>query len=85
MNSICVLGLGYIGLPTAGMFATHGFKVVGIDINGKILDRVRQGRPHIKEKGLDLLVETGRGGKLEVCSHPKPYDVFTQRFHTYNY
>ena len=35
MNSICVLGLGYIGLPTAGMFATHGFKVVGIDINGR--------------------------------------------------
>jgi UDP-N-acetyl-D-mannosaminuronic acid dehydrogenase len=59
------------------MFATHGFKVVGIDINGKILDKVRQGRPHIKEKGLDLLVETAvRSGNFEVCSHPKPCDVF---------
>ncbi len=77
MNSICVLGLGYIGLPTAAMFATHGFKVVGIDINGKILDKVRQGRPHIKEKGLDLLVETAvQSGKFEVSSHPKPCDVF---------
>ena len=77
MNSICILGLGYIGLPTACMFATHGFKVVGIDINGKILDKVRQGRPHIKEKGLDLLVETAvRSGNFEVCSHPKPCDVF---------
>lgn len=33
MNSICVLGLGYIGLPTACMFATHGFKVVGARIS----------------------------------------------------
>ncbi|HHV82833.1 MAG TPA: nucleotide sugar dehydrogenase [Tepidanaerobacter syntrophicus] len=77
MNSICVLGLGYIGLPTACMFATHGFKVVGVDVNGKILDKVRQGRPHIKEKGLDLLVETAvQSGNFEVCSHPKPCDVF---------
>lgn len=77
MNSICVLGLGYIGLPTACIFATHGFKVVGIDVNGKILDKVRRGRPHIKEKGLNLLVETAvKSGNLEVCSAPKPCDVF---------
>jgi len=36
MKKICVMGLGYIGLPTASMLATHGFEVIGVDINSEI-------------------------------------------------
>ena len=77
MNSVCVLGLGYIGLPTASILATNGFKVVGVDVNEKVLDKVRQGEPHIKEPGLKTLVEAAvRSGNLVVRSRPEPADAF---------
>ena len=43
MHKICVLGLGYIGLPTASMFATHGFQVVGVDINEWVVETLNNG------------------------------------------
>jgi len=77
MNKVCVLGLGYIGLPTASILATHGFKVVGVDVNEKVLAKIRQGEPHIREPGLKTLVEAAvKSGSLLVRSQPEPANVF---------
>ena len=46
-NKICVIGLGYIGLPTAAVFASRKVKVVGVDINKHAVDTINQGRIHI--------------------------------------
>ncbi|MCD6400326.1 MAG: UDP-N-acetyl-D-mannosamine dehydrogenase, partial [Anaerolineales bacterium] len=60
-NKICVLGLGYIGLPTASTFATHGLKVLGVDVNQKVVDTLRKGGLHIHEPGLRTLVSAALG------------------------
>ena len=54
---ICVIGLGYIGLPTAATFAAHGVKVTGVDINQHAVDLINQGKVHIVEPDLDALVK----------------------------
>ncbi len=51
-DKICVLGLGYIGLPTASTFATHGIRVVGVDVNAQVVETLRSGGLHIHEPGL---------------------------------
>ena len=56
-QKICVLGLGYIGLPTASTFATNGLKVVGVDTNPQVVDTLRNGGLHIHEPGLRTLVQ----------------------------
>lgn len=53
---ICVIGLGYIGLPTAATFAAHGIKVTGVDVNPYAVDMINQGKVHIVEPDLDALV-----------------------------
>jgi UDP-N-acetyl-D-mannosaminuronic acid dehydrogenase len=76
-KKICVLGLGYIGLPTASMFATNGLKVVGVDINPKVVDTLRNGGLHIQEPGLRSTVEAAFQSKnLKVESQPEEADVF---------
>jgi UDP-N-acetyl-D-mannosaminuronic acid dehydrogenase len=76
-NKICILGLGYIGLPTASMFATHGIKVVGVDINQSIIETLRAGRIHIHEPGLGEAVEAAvKSGNLSVATCPEPADAF---------
>jgi len=52
-----MLGLGYIGLPTAAMFATHGVRVVGVDINENIVNILLDGGVHIQETGLEIVVQ----------------------------
>ena len=65
-NKICVMGLGYIGLPTASTFATHGLKVVGVDINPNVLRTLQEGELHIHEPGLRTLVQAAlKSGNLE--------------------
>jgi len=54
---ICILGLGYIGLPTAALFATHGHEVVGIDINKNIVETVNKGITPFDEPGLSELLQ----------------------------
>ena len=76
-NKICVLGLGYIGLPTASMFAVHGKKVVGVDINPKVVDTLSEGRIHIHEPGLGKVVESAiNSGNLTISSLPEEADAF---------
>jgi UDP-N-acetyl-D-mannosaminuronic acid dehydrogenase len=76
-KKICVLGLGYIGLPTASTFATHGLEVVGVDVNLSVLATLRNGGLHIHEPGLRTLVEAAvRSGKLTVNEKPVEADAF---------
>ncbi len=61
-QKICVIGLGYIGLPTATTFAAHGINVLGVDINQQIIDILNKGEIHIHEPGLrDGLNSATRG------------------------
>jgi UDP-N-acetyl-D-mannosaminuronic acid dehydrogenase len=77
MKKICVLGLGYIGLPTAAMFATHGIQVVGVDINDRVLDILQNGEIHIHEPGLKTMVQAAFGsGNLKVNKEPELADAF---------
>jgi len=77
MNKICVLGLGYIGLPTAAMFATHGFSVVGVEINDDVIAVLKNGEIHIDEPGLKTLVHGAiNSGNLKISSSPQESDVF---------
>jgi UDP-N-acetyl-D-mannosaminuronic acid dehydrogenase len=74
---ICVLGLGYIGLPTASTFATHGVQVIGVDVNQKIVETLRSGGLHIHEPGLRTVVEAAlKSGKLHVSTRPEPAEAF---------
>lgn len=76
-QKICVLGLGYIGLPTASTFATHGLKVVGVDINPQIVNGLQNGHLHLYEPGLRTLVQAAlRSGNLIVAQQPQPADAF---------
>jgi UDP-N-acetyl-D-mannosaminuronic acid dehydrogenase len=76
-NKICVLGLGYIGLPTASTFATHGLQVVGVDVNQQVVDRLKSGELHIYEPGLRTLVQAALlSGNLVIENQPQPADAF---------
>ena len=57
INTICVIGLGYIGLPTASTFATRGVKVTGVDNNPEVVNSLKSGKVHIYEPGLGEMVE----------------------------
>ena len=74
---VCVLGLGYIGLPTAAVLANSGYSVVGIDKDEEVLATVGSGNVHIVEPGLDNVVENVvASGKLSVANGPVPASVF---------
>jgi len=74
---ICVIGLGYIGLPTASILATHGYEVIGIDINSEIIKIINNGGIHIEEPGLHTLVQAAiKSGKLKAATEPEPADIF---------
>jgi UDP-N-acetyl-D-mannosaminuronic acid dehydrogenase len=76
-QKICVLGLGYIGLPTASTFATHGLKVVGVDINPHVIETLRNGDIHIHEPGLRSVVESAlSSGNLTVSFQPEEADAY---------
>lgn len=76
-NRICVLGLGYIGLPTASTFAAHGVDVLGVDVNPQVLDTLRHGEVHIQEPGLRSAYQSALGsGKLTVAAQPAEADAF---------
>ena len=76
-QKICVLGLGYIGLPTASTLAAHGFKVLGVDINPHVIEILQNGNVHIHEPGLRTVVESAlNSGNLTVSSQPEEADAF---------
>jgi UDP-N-acetyl-D-mannosaminuronic acid dehydrogenase len=57
IEKICVIGLGYIGLPTAAMFAKSGYQVIGVDVNETAVKLLNKGEIHIEEVGLGKLVK----------------------------
>jgi UDP-N-acetyl-D-mannosaminuronic acid dehydrogenase len=76
-QKICVLGLGYIGLPTASTFAAHGLKVVGVDINPHVIETLRSGAIHIHEPGLQIVLQAVlESGKLTISNEPEEADAF---------
>jgi len=76
-NTISVIGLGYIGLPTAAAFASRQKKVVGVDINQHAVETINRGAIHIVEPDLDTLVKQAvEGGFLRAVTQPEPADAF---------
>jgi UDP-N-acetyl-D-mannosaminuronic acid dehydrogenase len=76
-NKICILGLGYIGLPTASTFAAHGVKVLGVDVNPRVVDTLRRGEIHIHEPGLrDMYQLALRSGNFDISTEPQEADAF---------
>lgn len=74
---ICVIGLGYIGLPTAATFAAHGIKVTGVDVNQHVVDMINQGKVHIVEPDLDALVKVVVAkGMLSARTTPVEADAY---------
>lgn len=77
MKNICVFGLGYIGLPTAAMFAHHGANVVGVDVNQHAIDTINQGKIHIVEPGLEEIVKKAVDkGTLKASLTPEVSDAY---------
>lgn len=77
MKTISVVGLGYIGLPTAAVFADHQANVIGVDINQAAVDTINQGEIHIVEPGLEQVVKKAVGaGRLRAVTRPEPADAF---------
>ena len=77
MAKVVVVGLGYIGLPTAAMLALNGNDVVGVDIQPKVLEALRSGNIPVREKDLTAIVrEATRSGRLQVSERPEKADYF---------
>ena len=76
-EKICVLGLGYIGLPTASTFATSGVKVIGVDVNKRVVNSLQNGEIHIYEPGLRTLVQAAiQSGNLVIADRPEKANAF---------
>jgi UDP-N-acetyl-D-mannosaminuronic acid dehydrogenase len=77
IGTVSVIGLGYIGLPTAALFSSRKVKVIGVDINQHAVDTINQGRIHIVEPELDMIVHAAvKEGYLRATNRPEPADVF---------
>ena len=77
VKNICVIGLGYIGLPTAALLANNGYNVHGVDVIQATVDTINQGKIHIVEPGLeDFVKKAVDNGKLKADTRPTKSDVF---------
>ncbi|MCG5548920.1 UDP-N-acetyl-D-mannosamine dehydrogenase [Halorhodospira halochloris] len=75
--TVNVLGLGYIGLPTASLLATRGYQVHGVDVSPEVVATINQGDIHIVEPELDVLVRSAvHSGQLTAATEPAAADVF---------
>jgi len=76
-QKICVIGLGYIGLPTASTFAAHGVNVLGMDTNQHIIETLNRGEIHIHEPGLhDEVKKAVQSGNFKAATKPEEADAF---------
>lgn len=77
MQKVCVMGLGYVGLPTASLLANRGFQVHGVDVNSKVIETIGRGEAHISEPDLDVLVRAAvNSGNLTAALEPTEAEVF---------
>jgi UDP-N-acetyl-D-mannosaminuronic acid dehydrogenase len=76
-KKICIMGMGYIGLPTAALLANRGYQVYGVDINQTVTDTINLGEIHIVEPDLDEFVYSAvKSGSLVVNIEPSEADIF---------
>ena len=76
-KSICVIGQGYIGLPTAAILASRGYKVLGVDVRKEAVDKINSGKAHIHEPNLDeLIAKVVASGNLRASMTPEHADIF---------
>lgn len=76
-KKVCVVGLGYIGLPTAALLASTGFEVIGVDLNAHAVETINQGRIHIVEPDLDAYVRSAvAAGRLKAYAQPRAADIY---------
>lgn len=76
-QTVSVIGLGYIGLPTAAVIASRGIDVIGVDVNEKAVNTINAGQIHIVEPDLDIVVRSVvTTGKLRATTTAEPADVF---------
>lgn len=76
-QKVCVVGLGYTGLPTAAILASRGYDVRGVEIREEAVKTINAGRAHIVEPDLDMLVQAAVStGKLEAFAEPDQADIF---------
>ena len=76
-KTISIIGLGYIGLPTAAVFASRKFNVIGVDVNQHAVDTINRGEIHIVEPDLDMVVKAAvTEGYLRATTKPEPADAF---------
>lgn len=77
LKKVCVIGLGYIGLPTAALLANRGYDVHGVDVVKSTVDTINEGKIHIVEPELDTFVKSAvNSGKLKASLKPDFADVF---------
>jgi len=77
MRKVCIVGMGYIGLPTAALLANKGYKVHGVDISQSVIDTINRGEIHIVEPELAAFVDTAvQKGALTAHLEPIKSDVF---------
>lgn len=77
MAKVCVLGLGYIGLPTASILANNGLQVIGVDVNRSIVETIQRGQIHIDEPGLNTIVRAAvNSGNLTAKFRPEQADIY---------
>ena len=76
-KTVCIIGLGYIGLPTAALLANNGYHVVGVDINKKVISKINNGKSHIAEANLDKSLKLAISkGKFKALNKPQVSDVY---------
>ncbi len=76
-KTICVIGLGYIGLPTASLLGTKGFQVHGVDVSEEVVNTINKGKIHIVEPDLDIMVRSAvNAGNLKAGMEPVEADIF---------
>ncbi len=77
IEKICVVGLGYIGLPTAALLANRGFQIHGVDVVQSTVDTINAGKIHIVEPELDVFVQSAvNSGRLKADTKPDYADIF---------
>lgn len=77
MDRISIIGLGYIGLPTATLLASRKKRVIGVDVSLHVVETINKGNVHIVEPELDMLVQAAVGaGYLHATTTPEPADAF---------
>ena len=77
ITTVCVVGLGYIGLPTAALLANRGYDIHGVDLDQRVVDTINRGEIHIVEPELDTFVKSAvNSGRLKADTKPAEADVF---------